>query len=54
MEAEGSPATVLVTSTKDEASTTIAKGLLKNHGFESTEISAHGEAGLPEWARCSW
>lgn len=30
--------TVLVTSTRDEASTTIARGLVENHGFESTRI----------------
>lgn len=43
MTPEGRPATVLVTSTKDEASTTIAKGLLKNHGFESTKIDLMGK-----------
>ena len=34
--------TVLVTSTKDEASATIASGLLKNHGFEPTETVLMG------------
>lgn len=42
MAPEGTPATVLLTSTKDEASASIAKGLLKNHGFESTEIALMG------------
>ncbi len=42
MTPEGSPATVLITSTKDEASVTIAKGLVRNHGFESTEIELMG------------
>jgi D-aminoacyl-tRNA deacylase len=42
MAPEGTAATVLITSTKDEASVTIAKGLLKNHGFESTEITLMG------------
>lgn len=36
------PTVVLVTSTRDEASTTIAKGLVKNHPFESTEIMFRG------------
>jgi D-aminoacyl-tRNA deacylase len=43
MTPEGSPATVLITSTRDEASVTIAEGLLKNHGFESTEIVLMGK-----------
>ena len=43
MASEGKPATVLITSTKDEASATIARGLLKNHGFESTEIALKGK-----------
>jgi D-aminoacyl-tRNA deacylase len=43
MSPEGEPATVLITSTKDEASTTIAKGLLENHGFESTNIMLMGK-----------
>ena len=42
MTPEGSPATVLITSTKDEASVTIAKGLVKHQGFESTEIVLMG------------
>lgn len=29
---------VLITSVRDEASSTIAKGLVKNHGFESTKV----------------
>jgi len=40
---EGKPATVLITSTRDEASTTIARELRKNHGFESTEIMLMGK-----------
>lgn len=32
----------MVTSTKDEASATIARGLVRNHGFESTEIALLG------------
>jgi D-aminoacyl-tRNA deacylase len=43
MTPEGSPATVLITSTRDEASATIASGLVKNHGFQSTEIALMGE-----------
>jgi D-aminoacyl-tRNA deacylase len=43
MTPEGSPATVLITSTRDEASTTIAGGLVENHGFQSTEIALMGE-----------
>ena len=42
MEASAPPTTVLVTSTRDEASTTIAKGLVKNHPFESTKIMFMG------------
>lgn len=42
MTPEGSPATVLITSTKDEASATIARGLVDHHGFESTEIELLG------------
>ena len=33
----------MITSTKDEASTTIARGLLKNHAFESTKIMFMGK-----------
>ena len=44
MATEGTPATVLITSTKDEASATIARGLLKNHDFASTEIALKGKA----------
>ena len=40
---EGSPATVLITSTRDEASATIASGLVKNHDFQSTEIALMGK-----------
>jgi D-aminoacyl-tRNA deacylase len=43
MTPQGAPATVLITSTRDEASATIASGLLKNHGFESTEIALMGK-----------
>jgi len=43
MEAKPPSTTVLVTSTRDDASTTIAKGLLKNHGFESTKIMFMGK-----------
>ena len=43
MTPQGAPATVLITSTRDEASATIANGLLKNHGFESTEIALMGK-----------
>ena len=43
MTPEGSPATVLITSTRDEASTTIASGLIKNHDFQSTEIALMGK-----------
>jgi D-aminoacyl-tRNA deacylase len=42
MTPQGTPTTVLVTSTKDTASTTIAKGLRQNHGFESTNIMLMG------------
>jgi len=42
MSPEGTPTVVLVTSTADEASACIARGLLKNHGFESTEIELMG------------
>jgi D-aminoacyl-tRNA deacylase len=42
MEAKPPSTTVLVTSTRDVASTTIAKGLVKNHGFESTKIMFMG------------
>lgn len=41
--ATDAPSTVvLVTSTKDRASTTIAKSLVENHGFESTKITLLG------------
>jgi D-aminoacyl-tRNA deacylase len=43
MTPEGSPATVLITSTRDEASATIASGLVKNHDFQSTEIALMGK-----------
>ena len=43
MEAKPPSTTVLVTSTRDEASTTIAKGLQRNHGFESTKIMFMGK-----------
>ena len=39
MTAETSSTIVLVTSTKDQASTNIAKGLVANHDFESTQIT---------------
>lgn len=42
MEAGSRPTTVLVTSTRDTASTTIARGLTKNHPFESTKIMFMG------------
>jgi D-aminoacyl-tRNA deacylase len=42
MEAKPPSTTVLVTSVRDEASATIAKGLLKNHAFESTKIMFMG------------
>jgi D-aminoacyl-tRNA deacylase len=42
MEVKPPSTTVIVTSTKDEASTTIANGLMKNHGFESTQIMFMG------------
>ncbi len=42
METTSRPTTVLVTSTKDTASTTIAKELTKNHPFESTKIMFMG------------
>ncbi len=38
MTTESSPTVLLVTSTKDQASTNIARGLVANHGFESTKI----------------
>src|SRR5208282_677344 len=40
---QGSPTMVLITSTKDQASTNIARGLLRNHGFESTKIMLLGQ-----------
>jgi D-aminoacyl-tRNA deacylase len=43
MEANPPSTTVLVASTRDEASTTIASGLQKNHGFESTKIMFMGK-----------
>jgi len=43
MEAKPPATTVLITSTRDEASTTIAKGLMKNHDFESTKIIFRGK-----------
>jgi D-aminoacyl-tRNA deacylase len=42
MEAKPLATMVLVTSTKDEASISIAKGLLKNHDFQSTKIAFLG------------
>jgi D-aminoacyl-tRNA deacylase len=42
MTPESSSTVVLVTSRKDQASTTIAKGLVDNHGFESTKIMLMG------------
>jgi D-aminoacyl-tRNA deacylase len=42
MTPESSSTVVLVTSRKDKASTTIAKGLVDNHGFESTKIVLMG------------
>lgn len=41
-EASGQPAVVLVTSSSDTASTTIAKGLTRNHQFESTKVMFKG------------
>jgi|SRR5208282_5395280 len=38
MTTESSPTVLLVTSTKDQASTNIARGLVANYGFESTKI----------------
>jgi len=43
METKPAATVVLVTSTRDEASATIAKGLLKNHDFESTKIAFKGK-----------
>jgi len=42
MTPESSPTVLLVTSTKDQASTNIARGLVANHGFESTKIMLLG------------
>ena len=42
MTPEGSPATVIITSTKDQASSNIARALLHGHGFESTRIMLMG------------
>ncbi len=43
MEAKPPSTVVLVTSTRDVASTTIANGLVRNHGFESTKIAFMGK-----------
>lgn len=43
MEPKPPSTTVLVTSTRDTASSTIAKGLMRNHGFESTKIMFMGK-----------
>jgi len=42
MTPESSSTVVLVTSTKDQASTNIARGLVAHHGFESTNIMLLG------------
>jgi D-aminoacyl-tRNA deacylase len=42
MTPESPPTVVLVTSTKDQASTNIARGLVADHGFESTNIMLLG------------
>jgi D-aminoacyl-tRNA deacylase len=36
---ESSPTFVIITSKKDPASSNIARGLIRNHGFESTKIT---------------
>ena len=43
METKPPSTTVLITSSRDEASTTIARALIKNHGFQSTKVIFNDE-----------